>query len=106
MTAPYWNGNVTNESESKRSIVNEKLLQSGSTNKNKSKRSIVKEHLSHKCSAIENKLCSPKEDESECVNKKQEDEKNEVACDVANYFNVSNLFECGRNNPSVSYERV
>ena len=35
MTAPYLNVNVTNESESKRSIVNEKLLQSGSTNENK-----------------------------------------------------------------------
>ena len=38
MTAPYWNGNVTNESESKRSIVNEKLSQSCSTNENDSKK--------------------------------------------------------------------
>ena len=42
MTAPYSNVIVTNESKSKRSIVNETLLQSGSTNENKSKRSIRK----------------------------------------------------------------
>ena len=37
MTAPYWNVNATNESESKRSIVNEKLSQSCSTNEKKIK---------------------------------------------------------------------
>ena len=47
-----------------------------------------------------------KEDESECENKKQKDAKNEVACDVMNYFNVPNVFECGRNNPGVSCERA
>ena len=31
--------------------------------------------------------------------------KNEVACDVTKYFNVSNVSECGRNNPDVSCER-
>ena len=56
MTALYLNGNVTNESESKHSIVNEKLLQSGSMNENKSKRSIVNEPLSQKCSAKEKKI--------------------------------------------------
>ena len=25
---------------------------------------------------------------------------------MTNYFNVSNVFECGRNNPDVSYERA
>ena len=35
MTDPYSNVNVTNENESKRSIVKEKLSQSGSTNENK-----------------------------------------------------------------------
>ena len=40
------------------------------------------------------------------MNKKQKDAKNEVACDVTNYFNVSNVFECGRNNPDVSCERA
>ena len=40
------------------------------------------------------------------MNKKQKDVKNEVACDVTNYFNVSNIFECGRNNPDVSCEIV
>ena len=92
MTAPYSNVNVTSKSESKLSIVNEKLSQSGSTNENKSKRSIVNEPLLQKCSAKENELCSTKEDESECANKKQKDAKNEVACDVTNYFNVSNVF--------------
>ena len=37
-----------------------------------------------------------KEDKSECTIKKQKDAKNEVACDVTNYFNVSNVFESGK----------
>ena len=106
MTAPYSNVNVTNESESKRSIVNKRLSQSFSTNENKSKLSIVNEPLSHKYSAKDNKLCSTKEDESECANTKQKYAKNEVACDVTNYFNVSNVFECGRKNPYVPCERA
>ena len=53
----------------------------------------------------EDELCSTKEDESECANKKQRDTKNEAASDVTNYFNVSNVFECGRNNPDMSCER-
>ena len=57
------------------------------------------------CSAKEKELCFTKEDESECANEKQKDAKNEVACDVTKYFNVSNVFECGRNNPDVSCER-
>ena len=61
--------------------------------------------LSQNCFAKENKLRSTKEDESECTNKKQKDAKNEVACDVTNYFNGSNVFECGRNNPDLSCER-
>ena len=40
MTALYSNVNITNESISNRTIVNEKLLQSCSMNENKSKRSI------------------------------------------------------------------
>ena len=44
MTAPYSNVNVTNEGESKHSIVNERLLQN--------------------CSAKENELCFTKEEES------------------------------------------
>ena len=59
MTAPSSNIVVTNESESKRSIVNEKLLQ--------------------KYSAKENELCFTKKDESECSNEKQKEAKNEVA---------------------------
>ena len=53
-----------------------------------------------------NESCFTKEDESERANEKQEDAKNEVACDVKNYFNVSNVFECGRNNPDLSCERA
>ena len=64
MTAPYSNVIVMNESELKRSIVNEKLTESGSTNENKSKRSIVNEPLLQKCSAKEKELCFKKEDES------------------------------------------
>ena len=72
MTDPSSNVNVTNENESKRTIVNEPLSQ--------------------KCSTDENELCSTKEDQSECANKKQKDTKNEVACDVTNCFKVSNVF--------------
>ena len=83
-----------------------KLSQSGSTNKKKSKRSIFNELLSQKCSAKENKLSSTKNDESEFKNKKQKYAKNEVACNVTNYFNVSNVFERGRKNPDVPCERA
>ena len=38
--------------------------------------------------------------------RRKKDAKNEVACDVTNYFNVSNVFGCGRNNPDVSCERA
>ena len=86
MTALYLNVNITNKNESKRSIVNETLSQN--------------------CSVKENKLCFTKEDKSECANEKQKDAKNEVACDVTNYFNISIVFECGRNNDDVSCERV
>ena len=94
MTAPLSNVNVTNECESKRSIVNEKLPQSCATNENKSKRSIVNEPLSQKCSADENELSSTKEYKSECAIKKLKDTKNEVACNMTNiltfltYLNV------------------
>ena len=50
MTAPYSNVNVTNEGESKRSILNEKLSQSCLTNENESKRSIVNKTVSQSCS--------------------------------------------------------
>ena len=108
----YSNVNVTNEGESKLSIVNKKLSQSCSTNKNKSKhsigsntlsqrystnknkskRSIVNEPLSQNYSTDENELCYTKENKSECAIKKQKDANNEVASDVTNYFNVSNIF--------------
>ena len=103
--SPYSNVNITNDGESKRSIVYKKLSQSCSMNKKKSKRSIVNKPLLQKCSADKNELRSTKEDESECANKKQKYSKNEVIYDVTNYFNVSNVFECGRNNPDASCER-
>ena len=40
------------------------------------------------------------------MNKKQKDAKNEVVCNVTNYLNVSNVFECGGNSPDVSCERA
>ena len=54
----------------------------------------------------ENELCFTKEDESECANEKQKDAKNEVAHDVTNYLNVSNVWKCGRDNPDVQCERA
>ena len=105
MTAPYSNVNVMKEGESKHSIINKNLSQSFSTNKNKSKLSIVNKPLSQNYSAGKNELRSTKQDESESANTKQKDANIEVACDVTNYFNVSKVFECGRNNPDVSCER-
>ena len=95
MTALYLNVIGTNKGKSERSIVNENLSQSCYTNEKKSKCGIINKPLSQKCSADENELCSTKKDPN-----------NEVACDVTNYFNVSNVFECGRNNPDVSCGRV
>ena len=71
MNAPSSNVNITNEGESKRSIVNENLSQSCSTKENESKLSIYNEHLSQKCFAEENELRSTKKYESECANKKK-----------------------------------
>ena len=67
---------------------------------------MVNEYLSQNCSVEENELISMEEDKSECAIKKQKDANNEVTYDVTNYFNVSNVFECGRNNPDISYERA
>ena len=71
MTALSSNVIVTNKSESKISIANENLSQSGSTNENKKKRSIINEPLSQKCSVKENELCFMKEEKSEYANEKQ-----------------------------------
>ena len=40
------------------------------------------------------------------MNEKQKYAKNEVACDVTNYLNVYNVYECGRNNSDVQCERA
>ena len=50
-----------------------------------------------------NELCFTKEDKSECANEKQKDANNEVAYDVTN---ISNVWECGRDNPDVQCERA
>ena len=81
--------NYTDEDESKCIIVHETLSQNCSVNKEKSKRSIVNENLSQNYSVDVDKLCSTE------INKS----------DVPN-FNVSDVFECGRNNPDMSYERA
>ena len=86
MTDPSSNVIFTNESESKYSIVNKKLSQN--------------------CSAKENELCFTKRDESECANETPKDAKNEVAYEVTNHLNISNVWECGRDNPAVQYERA
>ena len=52
-----------------------------------------------------NKLCSTEEDKSECTITEQKDAGNEVTYDVPN-FNVSNVFEYGRSNTDMSYERA
>ena len=104
MTDPSSNIIFMNEGESKHCIVNKKLLQRCSTNENKSKHSTFNEHLLQNCSLDENELRSTKEHKSECAFKKQKYAKNEVTCDVTNYFIISNVFECGRKNLDVSCE--
>ena len=42
--------------------------------------------------------------ESKYAIERKKNAMNEIACDVMNYFNVSYLFEGGRNNPDVSCE--
>ena len=37
---------------------------------------------------------------------RKKDAKNEVAYDVTNYLNVSNVWECGRENPDVQCDRA
>ena len=97
MTAPSLNDYSRSEDESKRIIVHETLSQTCSVNKDKSKQSIVNENLSQNYSKDVDKLCSTEIDKSEYTITEQKDEGNEVTYDVPT-FNVSNVFECGRNN--------
>ena len=46
------------------------------------------------------------EDKSECTITEQKDAENKVTYNVPYKFNVSNVFECGRNKPDVSYKRA
>ena len=51
-------------------------------------------------------LCSTEEGKSKYTITEQKDAENEVTYDVPYNFNVSNVFECGRNNPDMSYKRA
>ena len=86
------NVNSTDEDKSKCIIVHEFSSQNCSLSKDKSKQSIVNKTLPQNYSADVDKLCSAEVEKSEYTH-------------VPN-FNVSNVFECGRNNPDASYERV
>ena len=92
MTALSSNVNSTDEDESKRIIVHETLSQNCSANKDELKQSIVNKTLSQSYSVVWEKLCSTEIDKSEYTHTPN--------------FNVSNIIECRRNNPGVSYERA
>ena len=77
--------------------MQEGLPQSCSTNESESKHSFFIETLSRICSADKEELSSTEEDKSECANKTQRSENNEVTNNVTNYFNVFNVFKCGIN---------
>ena len=100
MTAPSSNVYSAYEDESKRIIVHETVLQNCSPNTDESKQSIVNKILLQKYSAGVDKLCLTEIDKSEYTITEQKGEGSEVTYDVPN-FNVSNVFECGRNNPDV-----
>ena len=100
MTAPSLNVYSADEDESKRIIVHGTLSHNCYLNKDKSKLSIVNKTLSQNYSAGVGKICSTKIGRSEYTVTEQKDKGNEVTYDVPN-FNVSNVFECGRNNPDV-----
>ena len=63
----------------------------------KSKLSIFKETLSQNYSADKDELSSTEEEKLECTITEQKDANNEVTYDMPKYFNVFNVFECGRN---------
>ena len=99
----------TDKNESKGIIVHKHLSQNCSTDKDESKCSIVNKTLSQNCSADKEKVSSTEEDKSECTITEQRGVKNEVTYDVPDYFNVFNVFECGRkllDKLDVSYERA
>ena len=94
------------EDKLKRIIVHKILSQSCSTNEDKSKLIIVNETLSQNYSTDVDELGSTEEDKSECTITEQKYAENEVTYDVPYNFNVSNVFECGINNPDVSCKRA
>ena len=95
--------------ESKGIIVHETLSHSCSTDEDESKVIIVNETLLHSCSTDEDELCSTEEDKAQCAIKKQKYAKNEVTCDVLNYFISFNVFKCREkllDRLDVTYERA
>ena len=72
------------------------------TDGDESKRIIVQENLLQNYPANVDEICSTEEEKSEYTITEQKEEGGEVTYDVPN-FNVSNVFECGRNKPDVSY---
>ena len=103
MTALSLNVYSADEEESKCIIVHETLSQNCYSNKEESKQSIVNKTLSQNYSADVDKLCSTEIDKSEYNITEQKYEGSEVTYHVPD-FNVSNVFECRRKNPDVSYE--
>ena len=73
------------------SLLTRNFIADFSANKVESKQSIVNKNLSQNYSADVEKLCSTEKDKSEYTHMPNS--------------NVSNVFECGRNNPDVPYER-
>ena len=85
--------------------MHKRLSHHCTANEEELKQSIVNETLSHKYSADVDKISSTEEEKSEYAISEQKDKGNMVTYYVPT-FNVSNVFECGRNNPDVSYERA
>ena len=84
------------------------LSHSCSTDEDESKVIIVNKNLLQSCSTEEDKLCSTEEEKSECTITEQKDANSEVIYNMPNYFNVFNIFKCGRNlldRLDVSYKR-
>ena len=102
ITAPSSNVNSMDKVESKRIIVHKILLQNCSANKEEYKKIIVNETLWQNYSADVDKLFSAEEYTLWYTIMEQKDAGNEVTYDVPN-FNVSNVSECIRSKPGVSY---
>ena len=103
ISAPSSNVFLTDEDDSKCIIVHETLPHSCSADEDESKQSTVNETLSQNYSADVDRLSSTEKYKSECTIIEKKDAENEVTYDVPYNLNVSNVFECERNNPDVPY---